>query len=363
MRKRVFAIIIVLCLAMTAVPMTAFADVTDVSDTNELLIFYPWHLNRTEEDGKTFTIRVAEPNKEIYDVEYGTVFILAEKVVSDGRTIYRTVDDVTCDDKGVKVETYRSHYQDQEDYHTITYRSVFTDELGIYTLKVNGRKIKINVTLPRIGFYTKKEATFENLVKNRSFDYVDGAKNEMFSITTGYIITDNYGAVDYRTEWTPQEESDGWSIEKIDEHTAKITIDKYVSHIKMHVHQYMLHDRSYSSEGFYITIRNKIADEINNTKIKASCKATKTSSGKTGIKLSWKKSSTYGVDKYVIYRSSKKSSGYSKIYTTKSGKKTTAVITKGLKQGKKYYFKIRGIREIDGKKYYTKWSNVSSIKI
>lgn len=360
MRKKLFAITIVLCLMLTAVPANAFAD---VNDTSELFIFYPWQLNKTEEDGKTFTIRVAEPNNEVYDVEYGIGFILAEKIVSEGRTAYRTVDDVTCDDSGVKIETFSSHYQDQEDYHRITYRWVLTDKLGTYTLNVDGRNIKINVTLPRIGFYTKNEATFENLLKNRSFDYVDGETNEFYSITTGYLITDDYRAGDYRTEWTPQTESDGWHIEKIDEHTAKITIDKYVPYIQMHVHQYMLYDWNNSGSGFGIHIRNKIADEIDNTKIKASCKTTKTSSGKPAVKLSWKKSSSYSVDKYLIYRSSKKSSGYSKIYTTKSGKKTTAVITKGMKTGKKYYFKIRGVREIDGNKYYTKWSNISSVKL
>ena len=81
------------------------------------------------------------------------------------------------------------------------------------------------------------------------------------------------------------------------------------------------------------------------------------------IVIKWKKSKGYRVDGFEILRAVKKNGKYSKIYTTKSGKASRIVNAKNLKDGKRYYYKVRGVRTIDGKEYYTEWSDIESEKV
>lgn len=57
-------------------------------------------------------------------------------------------------------------------------------------------------------------------------------------------------------------------------------------------------------------------------------------------------------DSYQIWKSCKPNSGYSKLGSTKKSKFTN---TSNLKKGYKYYYKIRGVKTINDKVYYTKW--------
>ena len=80
-----------------------------------------------------------------------------------------------------------------------------------------------------------------------------------------------------------------------------------------------------------------------------------------GIKITWTKSRGYKVDYYEVFRSTKRYSGYGKaaFYTTKNAEnpaKTWYVNTKDLKSGTRYYYKVRGVRMLDGEKVYTQWS-------
>lgn len=102
------------------------------------------------------------------------------------------------------------------------------------------------------------------------------------------------------------------------------------------------------------SIRN-IKEGVENTSITLKSKLTKNKK----ILLSWTKSKGYKVDRFEIYRSVKKNSGYGKkaFFATKNGEVSTYLNTKNLRTGKTYYYKLRGVRTIDDKKYYTQWSN------
>lgn len=77
---------------------------------------------------------------------------------------------------------------------------------------------------------------------------------------------------------------------------------------------------------------------------------------KSGIKLTWKNpKSSYELQGYQVYRSTKKNSGYKLVKTVKTNQFT---IGKGLKSSTNYYFKVRGFRKINGKNVYTKDTSI-----
>lgn len=87
----------------------------------------------------------------------------------------------------------------------------------------------------------------------------------------------------------------------------------------------------------------------------------KYSKSKNRVTLKYKKTdSGLKCPKYQIYRSTKKNSGYKKIYTTSKTTFTNKTIKKSVKA---YYYKIRGIRDFNGKTYYTKWSKKVKVTI
>ena len=83
-----------------------------------------------------------------------------------------------------------------------------------------------------------------------------------------------------------------------------------------------------------------------------------TKSKKATIK--WKKIS--GATGYELYMATSKSGKYSRIKTVTKASTTSYTKTK-LKKNKKYYFKIRAYKTVDGKKIYSSYSSIKSIKI
>jgi len=83
--------------------------------------------------------------------------------------------------------------------------------------------------------------------------------------------------------------------------------------------------------------------------------------GKKQLTASWK--SVSDISGYEVrYSTSKKFTKKTTktVKVKKSSKKTTV---KKLKKGKKYYVRIRTYKTVDGKKIYSDWSKVKSVKV
>ena len=64
------------------------------------------------------------------------------------------------------------------------------------------------------------------------------------------------------------------------------------------------------------------------------------------------------VDGFQIYRSTDNKKGFRKIKTTS---KSTFKDKKSLVSGTQYYYKARGYVKVNGKKYYSDWSDVAGV--
>ena len=89
-------------------------------------------------------------------------------------------------------------------------------------------------------------------------------------------------------------------------------------------------------------------------------KISKVTAGKKKATVKWGK--VTGATGYEIYMSTNKSKNYSRIKTITNGKTIKYTKTK-LKKGKKYYFKIRTYRTVNGKKIYSSYSSVKYAKV
>ena len=88
---------------------------------------------------------------------------------------------------------------------------------------------------------------------------------------------------------------------------------------------------------------------------------TKLTAKKKGFKAYWKKnkSQTSGYQlQYSIYKSFKNAKK-----VTVKGYKTGARTVKDLKSKKKYFVRVRAYKVVDGKKYYSKWSDSKTVRV
>ena len=97
-----------------------------------------------------------------------------------------------------------------------------------------------------------------------------------------------------------------------------------------------------------------LIETVKDTKFKTRSKMTRLK-GKTAIQLTWTVPEDLEFDGFEVYRSNKKNSGYGKkpIWTTA---KTSYKNSKGLKSGKTYYYKVKAFKYVNDEKVYTEYS-------
>ncbi len=78
---------------------------------------------------------------------------------------------------------------------------------------------------------------------------------------------------------------------------------------------------------------------------------------KTGVKITWGHSDY--ATRYQLYRATSKNGKYTRIHST-ANRWEYSFSDSGLKEGTYYYYKVRSYIKVDGKKYYSAWSDIAT---
>ena len=107
--------------------------------------------------------------------------------------------------------------------------------------------------------------------------------------------------------------------------------------------------------------KDEIISQLSNLNLIARSSVVTTKNGKTGIKITWKEADGKSIhfDGVEIFRSTRRYKGYGTKPFFISTRGTNAgyyINTKDLKEGTRYYYKVRGYVLVDGQKVYTDFS-------
>ena len=108
------------------------------------------------------------------------------------------------------------------------------------------------------------------------------------------------------------------------------------------------------------SVKNDTATEQVNVAKPKSTNTKKIKAAKKAVSVEWKKVS--GVSGYEIQLATDKKFKKNKKTVTVKKQKATKTTVKKLKAKKKYYVRIRAYKTVNGKKVYSSWSKVKSVK-
>lgn len=111
----------------------------------------------------------------------------------------------------------------------------------------------------------------------------------------------------------------------------------------------------YGSAGNMTTRRQNTSNPVNLKPGKVDGLSAKALNGK--VKLKW--NSSYKASGYEVYSSKSNSGSYKRVKITKN----LSFTHKKLKRKKNYYYKVRAYRNVNGKRYYGKYSRIVRAKI
>ena len=171
--------------------------------------------------------------------------------------------------------------------------------------------------------------------------------------------------------WSRLQDVDGYYIDRYDYNSRKWSnyfidvespaVTSYTDrNLKTNV-KYTYRIRGYRIDG-NSEIEGPNSKEANATPKLSSSKQKKLKKNKKkrSVTLRWSKVS--GANGYQIYRATKKKGKFKKIKTIKK-QKVIKWTNKKLKKGKRYFYKIRAYKNVDGKKVYSSFSAVRNIRL
>lgn len=284
--------------------------------------------------------------------------------------------------KGVSVV-----YQNNDKTNAGTYKvtAIFTGDSTNYntiknmtaTLKINPKNISNSiVSSVKNQKYTGKEikpsvtVKDENIILKNGTDYIVLYNNNKNTGKATITITGkgNYAGIIKKTFNIVPKATSISSVKNVSKKSAKISWKKdtratgyeiYMSTAKA--------DKNYMKTTGKLNLRKSTSTSSKSlikmssgAKVKILKKNAKKSGGYTWYKVSYKGKTGYVASKYLkgIY----KEGTYSKIKTISSNKTTSYTKTK-LTKGKRYTYKIRSYKVIDGKKVYGSYSSVKWVTI
>lgn len=205
---------------------------------------------------------------------------------------------------------------------------------GITTGTVNGKTYAF-IALERIGgimmydVTNPENVTFVNYINSR--DFSEDIKNDVSPEGMAFVAAEN----------SPTGKA---LLVAANEVSGTVSIYELTSNVKTD-------DKDDSTQDD----NAKLIAKIEKARFAVKSKLT-TLNGKKAVKVYWKEPKGVDLDGYQVFRSLKRYSGYTKkpFFTTEN---TSYYNTKELKAGTRYYYKVRGYKEVDGENVYTQWSH------
>lgn len=289
-------------------------------DTSEYWQVYLYDDEYTQIYGKNISGNVASTNLPATGLDAGRYYILVTSTVY-GRAMSKDVYTLTLDFTASNVwEKERN-----EDFTTATQIETDTVYYGTTSAGYGYEKDYYSVDIPADGNYNIQIDT-PNQQSNNCFWQV-------------YLYDSSYAQLS---------SLDIYGNKTTHQITQKLEADTYYILVASSVYA-----DAKSTDTYELLVTKKAA--VSEKPKKVTLKSVK--AGKNQATISWNKLT--GVSGYEIYMSRSKSGGYKKIKTLSA----TSYKKSGLTRGKRYYFKVRAYKYVDGRKINGAFSSVKSALI
>lgn len=235
------------------------------------------------------------------------------------------------------------------------------------TIKYNGNLLKENVDYT-ISYSNNKNIGKGNITYNGTGKYT-GNKTVSFNIIpqkVNNLKVSNILRTSLTLKWDKVTGIDGYYVYKIQENSTKEILIRSVKSTSTEITNLKTGTKYSFKVVPYKKVNGITYKNLNSPKVNTTTKLSKTTNLKVTsptkgcAHITWK--SVNNATHYEVKMAKSKKGAYSTIKTMKF-KDHTALDKYSLSRGKTYYFKIRAYRVVNGKKIYSDYSNVKSIKI